>query len=157
MSVERRGSNAPLVVLSAVFLLVAGLLWLVTGALFGVVGGLVAGVESVDGAVTGGFANASAGAVVVYGVAAVAWGIVEVVAAAAVLVHRGWGRTLGLVVGVIGLAFTGLSLAGALGGGEPLASMGVTLVLVAGYGLTVLALAMGREHFRGADRSAPGS
>lgn len=154
---ERRRSTSGLVVLAAVFLLVAGLLWLVTGALFGVLGGLVAGLESVDGAGTGGFFGATGGAVVVYGIAVVAWGIVEVFAAAAMLVRLGWGRALGLAIGVVGVAFTGLSLASALGSGEPLASMGVTLVLVAGYGLTVLALVTGGAHFRGDDRSTPGS
>lgn len=145
---ERRRTTSPLVVLAAVFLLVAGLLWLVTGALFGVLGGLVAGQESVDGSGTGVF-GASGGAVVVYGVAVVAWGIIEILAAAAMLVRRGWSRALGLAIGVVGLAFTGLSLANALGGGESLASMGVNVALVAGYGLTVLALVTGGEHFRG--------
>lgn len=147
MTEERGSSTSILVVLAAIFLLVAGLLWLVTGALFGVVGGLVAGLEGAAGAGTGLF-GATGGAVVVYGVAIMAWGIVELFAAAAMLARRGWGRVLGLVVGVVGLGFTGLSLVSALGGGEPLASMGVNLVLVAGYGLTVLALATGGQHFR---------
>jgi len=146
--VERRRSTSPLVVLAAVFLLVAGLLWLVTGALFGVLGGLIAGPESVDGSGTGVF-GASGGALAVYGLAVVAWGILGLLAATAMLVRRGWGRALGLVIGAIGLAFTGLSLASALGGGESLASMGVNLALVAGYGVTVLALVTGGEHFRG--------
>ena len=153
---ERRQSTSVLVVLAAVFLLVAGFLSLVTGALFGVFGGLIAGLETVDGAGTGLF-GAAGGAVVVYGVAVMVWGILEIFAATGMLVHRGWGRVLGLAIGVIGLVFTGLALVSALGGGEPLASMGVNLVLVAGYGLTVLALVTGREHFRGADRSSPGS
>ncbi|MFH1475724.1 MAG: hypothetical protein ABIG85_07675 [Chloroflexota bacterium] len=156
MSEERRQPTSVLVVVAAVFLLVAGSLSLATGAIFGVVGGLVAGLEDVSGAGTGLF-GATGGAVVAYGVAVVTWGILEIFAAAAMIAHRGWGRVLGLAVGAIGLAFTGLSLAGALGGGEPLASTGIDLVLVAGYGLTVLALATGGGHFRGAGRSAPGS
>lgn len=147
MTAERRPSTSILVVLAAIFLLVAGFLRLLTGAIFGVFGGLVAGLESVNGAGTGIF-GAPGGAVAVYGLAQVAWGILELLAATAILVRRGWGRALGLVIGALGLAFTGLSLAGALGGGEPLASMGVNLVLVAGYGLTVLALVTGGEHFR---------
>jgi hypothetical protein len=146
---ERRPSTSVLVVVAGVFLLVAGFLAIVTGALFGIVGGLVAGREGVDGAGTG-VLSAAGGAAVLYGIAAVAWGVLEVFAAAAMLVHRGWGRVLGLVIGVIGLAFFGLSLASALTSGEPLASMGVNLVLVAGYGVTVLALVMGGELFRGA-------
>jgi len=156
VTMEHRQSTSRPVVLAAIFLLVAGLLALVTGALFGVFGGLVAGLESVDGDGTT-VLGAAGGVVVVYGIAAMAWGILGMFAAAAMLVHRGWGRALGLVVGVIGLAFTGLSLAGALGSGEPLASMGVNLALVAGYGLTVLALWTGAEHFRPADRSPAGS
>lgn len=144
---ERRRSTSLLVVLAAIFLLVAGLLSLLTGALFGVLGGLVAGLESVDGAGTG-LVGAAGGAVVVYGVAVMAWGILEIFAATGMLVHRAWGRVLGLAIGVIGLAFTGLSLVSALGGGEPLASMGVNLVLVAGYGLTVLGLVTGGDHFQ---------
>jgi len=149
VTAERRRSTSVLVVVAGVFLLVAGLLAIVTGALFGIVGGLVAGLESVDGTGTG-VLSAAGGAAVLYGIAAVAWGVLQVFAAAAMLVHRGWGRVLGLVIGDVGLAFFGLSLAGALTSGEPLASMGVNLVLVAGYGVTVLALVTGGEHFRGA-------
>jgi len=149
VTAERRQSTSILVVVAGVFLLVAGLLAIVTGALFGIVGGLVAGLESVDGTGTG-VLSAAGRAAVLYGIAAVAWGVLQVFAAAAMLVHRGWGRVLGLVIGVIGLAFFGLSLASALTSGEPLASMGVNLVLVAGYGVAVLALVTGGEHFRGA-------
>jgi hypothetical protein len=156
VTVERRQSTSLLVVLAALFLLVAGLLSLLTGALFGVLGGLVAGLETVDGDGTG-LVGAAGGAVVLYGVAVMAWGILELLAASGMLVHRGWSRVLGLAVGVIGLAFTGLSLVTALASGEPLASMGLNLVLVAGYALTVLALVTGREHFPRADRSSPGS
>ena len=147
MTAERRPSTSALVVVAGVFLLVAGLLVIVTGALFGIVGGLVAGLESVDGTGTG-VLSAAGGAAVLYGFAAAAWGVLQVFAAAAMLVHRGWGRVLGLAIGVIGLAFFGLSLASALTSGEPLASMGVNVVLVAGYVVTVLALATGGEHFR---------
>jgi hypothetical protein len=147
LTAERRQPTSRLVVLAAVFLLVAGLLLLITGALFGVLGGLISGLESVDGVGTG-VLGATGSTVVVYGVAVVAWGVLEIVAATAMLGHRRWGRALGFVVGVMGLAFTGLSLVSALGSGEALASMGVTLVFVAGYGLTVLALMMGAEHFR---------
>jgi hypothetical protein len=149
VTAERWQSTSVLVVVAGVFVLVAGLLAIVTGALFGIVGGLVAGLESVDGTGTG-VLSAAGGAAVLYGIAAVAWGVLQVFAAAAMLVHRGWGRVLGLVIGVIGLAFFGLSLASALTSGEPLASMGVNLVLVAGYGVAVLALVTGGKHFRGA-------
>lgn len=148
---ERRGPPWLFVGLAAFFLLVAGLLSLVTGALFGVLGGLAAGLEVDDGSGTGLF-GATGAVVVLYGVAVVAWGILEMFAAAAMLVRRAWGRVVGLVIGVIGLAFTGLSLVRALGSGETLGSMGVTIVLVAGYGLVVLALVTGGEHFRRGDR-----
>lgn len=147
MTEDRRPSTSILVVVAAIFLLLAGLLALLTGAVFGVFGGLVASLEGVNGTGTGIFGMA-AGLVVVYGLVQAAWGILEIFAAVAMLVHRGWGRALGLVIGALGLAYTSLSLASALGGGEPLASMGVNLVLVAGYGLTVLALVSGGEHFR---------
>jgi hypothetical protein len=134
------------VVLAAAFLLVASFLFVFTGAVFGMLGGFAAGSDGAGAGLE--VPEAAASAVVALGVFVAGWGVVGIVAGAAMLVHRRWGRWLGLVVGVAGGAFTGLSLVRALAAGEPPASLLVNLALVAGYGLTVLALATGEAHFR---------
>lgn len=138
-----RPATSLLVVGSAIFLLVAGGLVSLVGAMFGVLGGLVAGVATE----APGWVGAAAGGAVVFGLLVTGWGILQLVAGAAMLAHRPWGRRLGLGVGVVGLAFTGLSLANGLAAGVADSSLGLSLVLVAGYGFTVLALATQREHF----------
>ena len=139
-----RPATSLVVVGAAIFLLVAGGLVSLIGAMFGVLGGLVAGVA----AEAPEWVGAAAGGVVVIGLLVTVWGILQLVAGAAMLAHRPWGRRLGLGVGVAGLAFTGLSLANGLAAGVADSSLGLSLVLVAGYGFTVLALAAGGEHFR---------
>ena len=134
-------------VLAGIFLLVAGILTFGLGAIVGVLGGLIA----VAGSSGEGFEllGPLGGAVAGLAFLVVFWGLLEVVAAVGMLVHRGWGRALGLVVGVVGALFAGLAVLAnvtapsAEGGG-----IGFSFLLLAGYGLTVLALVAGGEHFR---------
>ncbi len=140
-------STSALVVVAGIFLLLAGILTFGFGVLFGLLGGLIAAVGTSEegfevfgplGGVVAGFAF-----LVVF------WGLLEVVAAIGMFAHRGWGRALGLIVGVVGVLFTGLGLWGvAMGTDANAGGLGVSLVLLAGYGLTVLALVTGGEHFR---------
>lgn len=131
------------VVVTAAFLVGIGLLFFLMGAGFGVIGGLVAG--SVPEGSPEADAGAASGAAIAVGVFYLGWGVVQAVAGAGVLAHRPWGRWLGLGVGVLGLGFYGLALVNGLAAGVV---DGLNLVVVAGYGLAVLALATGGAHFR---------
>jgi hypothetical protein len=140
-------STSVLVVLAGIFLLIVGILTFGFGTLFGLLGGLVAAVGTSESGfeVFGPIGSLVAGLAFVV----VLWGLLEIVASIGMFIHRGWGRALGLIVGVAGALFGVLALLGsfsasdASGGG-----IGFSLVLLAGYGLTVLALVTGGEHFR---------
>jgi len=141
-------STSLLVVAAAVFLLILGILTFGMGTLL-LLAALLAGAGSVEG-VPGDVAASLGGFVAGFALLVIAWAVLEIVASIGMLGHRRWGRLLGLAIGGLGLAFAGLSLVTALGagdaGGGP--SVGFNAALVAGYGLTVLALATGEAHFR---------
>jgi hypothetical protein len=140
------------VVLAGIFLLVVGLLTLGMGGLLLLGSALVAGAEGsadLETVVGGELAGAFAGMFAVIGLIALVWGLLEIVGAIGMFAHRGWGRAIGLVVGVLGLLLWGLSLLSALGGGADAgSSIAFTGALAAGYGLTVFALVTGSAHFR---------
>jgi hypothetical protein len=142
-------STSLLVVAAAIFLLVLGILTFGMGALLLLGALLAAGAGSVEG-VPGDVAASLGGFVAGFALLVLAWAVLEIVASIGMLGHRRWGRLLGLAIGGLGLAFAGLSLLTAVGAGDagdgP--SIGFNLILVAGYGLTVLALATAGEHFR---------
>jgi hypothetical protein len=137
------------VVVAAVFLLVLGILTVGMGTLLLLAALLASGVGSVKG-IGGDVAAAFGGLVALLAALVLLWAVLEMTAAIGMLAHRRWGRLLGLAIGGLGLAFAGLSLLTALGAGEAASgpSIGFNLILVAGYGLTVLALATAGEHFR---------
>lgn len=141
-----------LVVLAGIFLLVVGLLTLGMGGLLLLGSALVAGAQGsaeLESVVGGDLAEAFAGMFAVIGGVALLWGLFEIVGAVGMFAHRGWGRAIGLVAGVAGLLLWGLSFLSALGAGaDGGASIAFTGVLVAGYGLTVVALVSGGQHFR---------
>ncbi len=145
-------STSVLVVLSAIFLIVAGLLLLGMGSLLLLGSALFAGAEGtaeLEDLVGGDLATALAGIFAVVGVVALAASLLQIVGAFGMLAHRTWGRAIGLVVGVLGLLFWGLSFVAALGApADAGSSLGFTGAFVAGYGLTVVALAGGGAHFR---------
>ena len=136
-----------LVVVAGVFLLIVGILTFGFGTLFGLLGGLFAAVGTTESGfeIFGPIGGLIAGLAFIV----VFWGLLEIVAAIGMFVHRGWGRALGLVIGVAGVVFGVLALLGSFTASEASGGgIGFSLVLVAGYGLTVLALVTGGEHFR---------
>lgn len=145
-------STSIFVVLSAIFLILTGLLLLGMGSLLLLGSALFVGAEGgaeFEELVGGDLAGALAGIFAVVGAVAFGASLLQIVGAFGMLAHRGWGRAIGLVVGVLGLLFWGLSFVGALGApADAGSSLGFTGVLVAGYGLTVVALAGGAAHFR---------
>jgi hypothetical protein len=141
------------VVLSAIFLLIVGLLTLGMGLLLMLGGALFAGLEGaaeLEGVIGSDLFGAFGGIIAGVAVIVVLWALLEIFASIGMFAHRGWGRAIGLIVGILGVAFTGLSLVSAVGaaGDGAGASLGFLLVFVAGYGLTVLALVTGGAHFR---------
>jgi hypothetical protein len=145
-------STSILVVVAAVFLLVAGLLLLGMSALLLLGSALFAGAEGVaelEGMVGAELAGALAGIFAAVGVVALLASVLQVVGAFGMLARRSWGRAIGLVVGVLGLLFWGLSFVAALGApADAGSSLAFTGVFVAGYALTIVALVTGGAHFR---------
>ncbi len=140
-------TTSVLVVLAGIFLLIVGILTFGFGSLFGLLGGLFAAASTSDSelAVFGPVGSFIAGLAFVV----VFWGILEIVASIGMFLHRGWGRAIGLVVGVVGLIFGVLALLGSVSSSDATTGgIGFSLVFLAGYGLTVLALVTGGEHFR---------
>jgi hypothetical protein len=141
-----------LVVVAAIFLLVAGLLLLGMSAVLLLGSALFAGAEGaaeLEGMVGVELAEALAGIFAAVGVVALLASLLQVVGAFGMLAHRGWGRAIGLVVGVLGLLFWGLSFVAALGASADAGtSLAFTGLFVAGYGLTVIACVTGGAHFR---------
>jgi hypothetical protein len=70
------------------------------------------------------------------------------VGAVGMFAHRGWGRVIGFVAGTLGMLLWGLSFFSALGAGAESGSLAFSGILLAGYGLTVVALLTGGAHFR---------
>ncbi len=138
-----RAPTALLVVLAAVFLLVVGILTFGMGLLL-LLGGAVFDAANTYG--LGDFGGLVAG----FALLVVAWAVVEIVASIGMFGWRRWGRVAGIVVGIVGLALTGPAMLTALGAGgdDSGPSLGFNLGLVAGYGLTLLALIAGGRHFR---------
>jgi hypothetical protein len=140
-------TTSVLVVLAGIFLLIVGILTFGLGSLFGLLGGLLAtaGTSESGLEVFGPIGGLVAGLAFLV----VFWGLLEIIASIGMFIHRGWGRALGLIVGVVGVAFMALALVGTLTASESSAGgTGFSLVLAVGYGFTVLALVTGGEHFR---------
>ena len=140
-------TTSVLVVVAGIFLLLAGILTFLLGTIFGLLGGLMAVVGTAEEGL--GIFGPLGGMVAGLSFLVVFWGLLEVVAAIGMFLHRAWGRALGLIVGVVGALFAALAvLANVTPGDAEAGGVGFSLVLLAGYGLTVLALVTGAEHFR---------
>ena len=140
-------TTSVLVVLAGLFLLIVGILTFGLGSLFGLLGGLLATAGTTESGleVFGPIGGLVAGLAFLV----VFWGLLEIIASIGMFIHRGWGRALGLIVGVVGVAFMALALIGTLTASESSAGgTGFSLVLAVGYGFTVLALVTGGAHFR---------
>jgi hypothetical protein len=146
-----RPRTSILVVLAGIFLLVVGLLTSGMGGILLLGSALFSaaeGTSELETIVGGDLAGAFVGMFAVVGLVTLLWGLFEMVGALGMFAHRGWGRAIGIVAGVLGLLLWGLSLLSALGSGAEAGSLAFTGILLAGYGLTVVALITGGEHFR---------
>jgi hypothetical protein len=76
-------------------------------------------------------------------------GLLQLIAGAAVMAHKGWGRALGLLLALLGLLVSlfAVSMALALAPGASIPVI-VAVVLLIGYAFVVLALMAGGKHFR---------
>lgn len=86
-------------------------------------------------------------------------GLVQMIGAVGILAHRKWGRAFGIVLGLlgtiwgIGMVLTSLNFSigdvdveGALAGDEP--ALGVSILFLIFYLIVLLAMFLGRRHFR---------
>jgi hypothetical protein len=140
-----------LVVLAGIFLLVVGLLTFGMGGILLLGSALFSAAEGateLETVVGGDLAGAFAGMFAVIGIVTLLWGLFEMIGAFGMFAHRGWGRAIGFVVGALGLLLWGFSFFSALGSGAESGSLAFSGILLAGYGLTVIALITGSSHFR---------
>jgi hypothetical protein len=142
---------APSVLIAGIILLLFGLLTLLVGVIVMIAGSAVG--QFTSAFTSAGFPDlGNAVATVVIGIGAViaVYGGLEVVGAFGVFARRGWGRALGIATSTLGVLFGLLAVLGATGaratdrGGGGIV---VALVLLAAYGFTLLALALGGHAF----------
>ncbi len=123
-------------------LLVFGILLLLIGLLFLAVAGMVGGMagsgafDEIPG-MPPGFEGAIGGFVVVLGIIVILYSLLYIIGGIGVLRSRGWGRVLGIVVGII----TGLFLLAGLTSPSDQSSLLVTLVLLGIHVYVVIVLA----------------
>jgi hypothetical protein len=123
-------------------LLVFGVLLLLIGLLFLAVAGMVGGMagtgafDEIPG-MPPGFEGAIGGFVVVLGIIVILYSLLYIIGGIGVLRSRGWGRVLGIVVGII----TGLFLLAGLTSPSDESSLLVTLVLLGIHVYVVIVLA----------------
>ena len=146
------GKVSGLVIVAALFLLLVGVLTALGGAVLLLGGNLLGQLGTTD---TGsGVFGALGGFIAGVAVVVIVWALLEIFGAFGMLFRRGWGRALGLIVGIIGAIFTGLALLASLGslsstdGGSTGTGVVVVLVVFVGYAVTVFALVRGGGHFR---------
>lgn len=123
-------------------LLVFGILMLLIGLLFLAVAGMVGGLAGSGGfgeipGMPPGFEGAIGGFVVILGIIVMLYSLLYIVGGIGVLRSRGWGRVMGIVVGII----TGLFLLAGLTSPSDESSLLVTLVLLGIHVYVVVVLA----------------
>lgn len=145
-------ANNPLVIIAGVVLLIFGLLVTLVG-IVGLLGGMMAAAlfeEFVTPDMGFDFDVRSLATVVlvIFGIVLVL-GILHLLSALGIFLHKGWARAIGLFLAVLGtligvlMVVTALDLRRAEEGG-----LVVALVVAVGYGLTLFALILGGNHFR---------
>ena len=146
------GKVSGLVIVAALFLLVIGVLTALAGAIL-MIGGSLLG-QAVNTETNSGVFGAISGFIAGVAVIVIVWALLEIFGAFGMLVRRGWGRAIGVIVGFIGAIFTGLALVASLAslggadGGSTAGGVIVILVVFLGYVLTVVSLMRGGGHFR---------
>ncbi len=124
------GAGITLIVLGVLTLLL-GLIVLLGGALFA---GAASGVDSSELPGVGGFFGAFAGAIIVFAIIVLGFGVLQFVTGLSVLGGKGWARITGIVIAAIGGLF-------ALGGlGDPNGAT-VSIVLLVANAFVIFALA----------------
>ncbi len=146
------------VIVSALFMLAAGVLTLVPAAGFVIGGNKLS--DYLNTAQFASVADAVGNALVVVGVVMGVWALLEILASLGMFMRRTWGRALGTIAGLFGGLFMSLVLLGSLSALNAADTVGATpgvsgVVLVAivgavfvGYWFTLIACISGGTHFR---------
>ncbi|MDR3544763.1 MAG: hypothetical protein P4L30_03220 [Candidatus Limnocylindrales bacterium] len=145
------------VIVSALFMLAAGVLTLLPAVGFVVGGSKVS--DYLNNDQFSGLGDAVGGALIAVGAVMLVWALLEILSALGMFVRRSWGRALGTVVGLFGGLFMTLILFGSLGAlraADTVSSTGaggaVFVAIVAlvflGYWFTLFACITGGTHFR---------
>jgi hypothetical protein len=144
--VEVKGSRTTLAAVAGAGLMVLGIIGGLIGLLVAVLGGSIVSQFNLDDYGDFGGLNDPAailsGAIVFFGVLLVVFSLVYLIAGLGVVRSRGWGRVMGLIVGILGSLFWVASLTGSGSAGADAASGGVFALVLLGIHLYItLALA----------------
>jgi hypothetical protein len=138
--------------IAAVILTLMGLLFALFGAIFFAAGAFVRELDPELVQAPGMTVDMVAGFVNVFGGVLVALGLAQVIAGIASFAGREWGRFLGIVLALLGLLFGLLLLVASIspgsGANQQQGGLGIGLVLLVGYGFTIVALARAGSYFR---------
>lgn len=131
------------VTLGSIFLIVMGVLWLLGGAACAIGGGAIGGINVPE--MPGGLAGALGGALLVFGIIALAIGILQIAAGAGAMAGKGWGRVIGMIVSIVAAIIFLLGGLSALG--EDAGSAIFTLLVGVLYALTAWVLIKAGPYF----------
>ena len=155
--VQAPGHSMLRVIVSALFMLAAGVLTLLPAVGFVVGGSKVS--DYLNNDQFSGLGDAVGGALIAVGAVMLVWAVLEILASLGMFLRRTWGRALGTVVGLFGGLFMTLILFGSLGAlraADTVSSTGaggaIFVLIVAlvflGYWFTLFACITGGAHFR---------
>jgi hypothetical protein len=143
---------------SSVLAVLAGIPLLLFGLLITLGGAAVLFVRTlVDEAITSGISNGSISAVdgktvrdaiAVVAVVILIFGVLQILAAIGIWAHKGWGRWLGLIFGVLGTLLGLLAVATSRSGLSGSSNIGGALFVLVPYAFVLIAMIIGGAHFR---------
>lgn len=142
------GTSALAVIGAVALLIIGGLLTVISALVIAVGAGGTALLEEIDPSLIGLGGAIATAIVVVFGILLVL-GILHIVAAIGVFVHKSWARWTGVVLAVLGLMLGLLMLLGSTN--APTATSGdliVVIVWLVAYGAALIGLVAGGEHFQ---------
>jgi protein-S-isoprenylcysteine O-methyltransferase Ste14 len=144
-----------LAIIAGIPLLLWGLVWTIGGAVVLVFRSLLdqlVDTSIADGTITAANGNTLRDIVVVVAVVVLIIGILQLLAAIGIWAHKGWGRWLGIIFGVLGTLFGLAALVGVRAtpgvSGSRSSDLGSALFILVPYAFVLIAMVIGGAHFR---------
>jgi hypothetical protein len=150
--VETGHGTSVLAIIAGIALLLYGLLTMLGGAGLLLVGSFVNDLVNQANADVS-LAKAIRDAIAVVAVVILIYGLVEVLAAIGIWAHKGWGRALGIIYGVLGTLVGLAAIGGArsvttVNGTSTSGGIGVALFILVPYAFVLVAMIIGGGQFR---------